>query len=130
MTEDEYTIRVLGMQREDHMAIVAIDLDIWGYGESRSEAMQNLLEHLRMRIAYLKRARKVQLIHRACVQEFLDMYQQCVLARIVDKQIPGWWIGAVAPVMVMGDMDFEMADCKSVSANARYLSTRCHQLTS
>ncbi len=130
MTEQEYTVRVLGMQCEDYIAIEAIDLDIWGYGESRPEAMQNLFEHLRVHIAYLKRANKVQLIHRPCNSEFLDMYDEYVLARITNRQIPGWWIAAISPAKILGDIVFEPVGVSAVSANARYLSSKCHQLAS
>lgn len=42
----ELTTRVLGMRRSDCFATVALDMDVWGYGESRSEALLNLQEHI------------------------------------------------------------------------------------
>ena len=130
MTEQEYTVRVLGMQRQDHIAIVAIDLDIWGYGESRPEAMQNLFEHLRAHISYLIKVNRIQLLHRPCAAEFAEMYDECVLARVTNRVIPGWWIAAIAPDAILGDLAFVGVESRFVSANARYLSSKCHQLAS
>ena len=42
----ELTTRVLGIRRTDSFATVALEMDVWRYGESRSDALLNLQEHI------------------------------------------------------------------------------------
>ncbi len=89
MAQQDYTVRVLGMEREDCFAVAAIDHDIWGYGETSADAIDNLVEHLRIHIRYLQRTNRRELIHNPSPGEFITMYNECLLARMQEEIIPG-----------------------------------------
>lgn len=92
----ELTTRVLGMRRSDCFATVALDMDVWGYGESRSEALLNLQEHINMHTKYLVRAKKAELFHRPTLEQYYSMYQICIVARIRNKEMTDCWVDQLA----------------------------------
>lgn len=92
----ELTTRVLGMRRSDCFATVALDMDVWGYGESRSEALLNLQEHINMHTKYLVRAKKAELFHRPTLEQYYSMYQLCIVARIRNKEMTDCWVDQLA----------------------------------
>lgn len=87
--------KVLGMDNTDHFAVVAIDVDVWGYGLTVDEAMNDLESHLRTRILALKHMCKNELLNRPAPEEFHDMYKECLVSYMKDKAVPGWWIGQI-----------------------------------
>ena len=92
----ELTTRVLGMRTSDCFAAVALDIDVWGYGESRSEALLNLQEHINMHVKYLVRAKKAELFHRPTLEQYYSMYQLCIVARIRNKEMTDCWVDQLA----------------------------------
>lgn len=92
MFTDELTVRVLGMKREDCFALVALEMDVWGYGESLDEAVVNLEHHIKMQITYLVRADKVELVQRPARSVIINMYNECFISRLKNESMPGWWI--------------------------------------
>lgn len=96
MEEDDLSIQILGMKREDCFAVVALDMDVWGYGESAESAMQNMVEHVTMQLLYLIRANKAESVRCAARTEFYDMYNECFIARIKQEVVPDWWISRLS----------------------------------
>lgn len=130
MKDQELSVHLLGMQKEDCYAVVALGMDIWGYGETPLSATVNLQDHIHMQLTYLIRSNKVELIHRKAPVEYYDMYNECVIARIKNEVVPGWWISTLSIPLEEEDNNLsEAGNAKTIrSSSTRYASAVCHRI--
>lgn len=130
MEDQERSIQVLIMKREDCFAAVALSADIWGYGMTYEDALEDLEEHLTMQITYLKRSNKVELINRPAAAEFFEMYNECFIALVKDEPVPNWWIQKLAIPGETSDEPYVRIPARTTiaSPSARYAASRCHRL--
>lgn len=128
--EQEVSVQVLGMKREDCYAIVALGMDVWGYGETAASATRNLQEHIHMQIAYLIHTNKVELIHRNAPAEFFDMYNECFVAGIKNEAVPGWWISTLSIPATKEQSKFSVISNRNTihSPAARYAAGVCRRI--
>lgn len=92
MKEQDRTLQVLIVKQDDSFAAVALSADIWGYGMTYEDAVEDLEDHLKIQITFLIRSNKVELLNRPASPEYFELHDKCVVALIKGKPVPGFWI--------------------------------------
>lgn len=117
------------MENKDHFAVVALDVDIWGYGLTMDEAIMDLENHLRTRILSLRSMRKNELLIRPASEELHDMYNECLVSYMKDKVVPGWWIDQI-PLLVSPEysrLDSVLNNNSLPSSALRHAACECRR---
>jgi len=92
-----YMVRVLGISQIEYFAVVALDFNIWGYGETREQAYDNLVEHIRVHLQLSKISSEKSIFTNDIAKEFIQMYNECVVAQLREETVQRWWITSIDP---------------------------------
>lgn len=102
-------------------------MNIWGYGESFTEATADLNHHVKMHLAYLARTKQSDKYYRPAAAAFQKMHRECVAAKIRNEETPGWW---VTTVHISAPTAFHADVLDRTSYMIRATSNECHSLLS
>ena len=58
---EDLNFRVLGWHEDDYDAAVAIGLDIWGFGTDKQDALENLRNQMKVRLAFMHKTGRQRL---------------------------------------------------------------------
>jgi len=65
-----FTYQVLVMPSDEGFSAVALEMDLWGIGESVEEALEALQEHVEMQVSYSVQHGELHLLDRPAPEEY------------------------------------------------------------
>ena len=83
----DFHVKVLGIKSPDGYSAVALEMDLWGYGSSQDEALEDLNDNIRMQISFAMQKNDFSLLERAAPNEYQEMYRQCMFKFIKQESV-------------------------------------------
>ena len=101
----ELKITALGMSDHDGYSVVALEMDLWGYGDTEEEALKELLDCVQMQVSFAAQINDLSLLNRPAPQKYQDIYRQCQAAYIKNQSMDEVFVRALP--LPMSDLSSE-----------------------
>ena len=73
----EKKISALGMRNHDGYSVVALEMDLWGFGDTEEEALEEMIESVRMQVSFAMHINDFSLLDVPAPKKYQDMYRDC-----------------------------------------------------
>ena len=78
----ELKITALGMRNHDGYSVVALEMDLWGFGDTEEEALEEMIESVRMQVSFAMHIKDFSLLDVPAPKKYQDMYRDCRVAYV------------------------------------------------
>lgn len=83
----DFHVKVLGIKSVDGFSAVALEMDLWGYGDTKEQAVEDLNDNIRMQISFAMQKNDLSLLERPAPDEYQEMYRQCMFKFIKQESV-------------------------------------------
>ena len=97
------------MQRDDGCAAVAIEMDVWGFGENEKSALEDLMDNVRMQVSFAIQKEDMTLLERPADSEYFEMFNECRDAYLHHTKVPGRFVRSIPLPNDMGSAHYATA---------------------
>lgn len=100
-----FSLNVLGFEDESGFAVVALEMDIWGFGSSEELALTDLSKNVRTQIEFALARGSVELFSHETESRYFEEFQACRFAQYRSEKTPGRFLRSL-PYPVVDFVEF------------------------
>jgi hypothetical protein len=100
-----FSLNVLGFEDKSEFSVVALELDIWGFGSSEELALADLSKDVRTQIEFALARGSVELFSHETESRHFEEFQACRFAQYRGEKTPGRFLRSL-PYPVVDFVEF------------------------
>jgi hypothetical protein len=83
--EYTFTVEALGFYEDDQHCAVAVNMDIWGYGETQDKAFDNMMDLVQAQIAFAVQTDSMDVLDFSAEEKYVEIYRKARFQQISSK---------------------------------------------